>query len=116
MTQANPSSPITVEQAIPMAATGDLVLVDLREPAEIAASGAAEGALRIPLATLRMRADPTSPDFEAAFKSGKPIALYCAAGGRAGQGKQLLESFGIENVHNIGGLTHWATAGGPIVR
>lgn len=109
-------APMTPQQAIARAANDEIVVIDVREPAEIAASGAAEGAVRIPMATLRMKADPRSPECVPELKSGKPVAIYCAAGGRAGMACQMLEEMGHAEVHNIGGFGHWASAGGPVVR
>lgn len=108
------AAPMTAQDAVARHAKGEITLVDIREPAEIAASGAATGALRLPLASLRMTADPSSPECHEALKSGKPVVLYCASGGRAGMAKGLLEQMGHSEVHNIGGLVHWHQAGGPI--
>ena len=47
--------------------------------------------------------------------AGKPIAVYCAVGGRAGMAAQALAGMGFE-VHNIGGFGDWANAGGPVSR
>lgn len=107
-------APMSAADAIVRLAQGDIVVVDIRDPGEIAASGAAVGALRLPLASLRMTADPRSPDCHDELKAGKPVVLYCASGGRAGMAKGLLEELGHAEVHNIGGLVHWHQAGGPI--
>jgi rhodanese-related sulfurtransferase len=102
--------------AVSQVASGALTLVDLREPSEIRASGKAAGALTIPLAVLRMKADPSSPDYDARLSPDRPIALYCASGGRAGMAKGVLEGLGYRNVVNLGGLAHWAQAGGAVIR
>ena len=107
---------LTVNDAISGLSKGDVVVVDLRDPGEIAASGAAKGALRIPLAQLPMKADSRHPDFVKELGSGKPIALYCAAGGRAGMACDLMRRLGYDDVHNIGGLSHWQAAGGAVAR
>jgi len=107
---------LTIKDAIAGAENGSVIVVDLRDAGEIAASGAAKGALRIPLSLLPMQGNPTHPDFNKALASGKPIALYCAAGGRAGRGCDILREMGFDDVHNIGGLIHWQSAGGPVVR
>jgi len=107
---------LTIKDAIAGAENGSIVVVDIREPGEIAASGSAKGALRLPLASLRMTADPRSPECAEALKSGKPVALYCASGARASMAKGLLESMGHAEVHNLGGLADWMRAGGPIAR
>jgi len=32
------------------------------------------------------------------------IRCYCASGARSGMAKQILESFGFTNIHNLGGF------------
>jgi rhodanese-related sulfurtransferase len=107
---------LSARDAIPQVADGSLVLIDIREFGEVAASGKAKGAIHIPTAQLRMKADPRSPECHPALKSGKPVALYCASGGRAGMAQGMMRQLGHETVHNLGGLAHWAQAGGEIVR
>ncbi|SPF80775.1 rhodanese-like domain-containing protein [Pseudoprimorskyibacter insulae] len=105
----------TAADAVRDAADGKIELIDIRDPMELA-GGRAEGSVNVPLATLSMRADPRSPECMAAFKSGKPIVLYCASGGRASMAQGMLEQMGHAEVHNIGGLAHWYQAGGQIAR
>lgn len=107
-------APLDVQTAISKHAADEIVVIDVREVGEVAASGKAKNAVHVPLATLRMKADPRSPECLEIFKSGKPIAVYCAAGGRAGMAMQTLEQLGHAEVHNIGGFGHWVQAGGPI--
>jgi rhodanese-related sulfurtransferase len=92
----------------------DMVLVDVREPAEVRASGKAAGALTIPLGVLALKADPAAPD--ALLRPGKPVALYCASGGRSGMAAQVLTRLGYAPVWNIGGLADWQAAGGQVER
>ena len=99
--------------AIAQHANGDIVVVDVRDPMELKASGTAKGSINIPLSTFQMRVDPRSPECHDDLKSGKPIAVFCASGGRSSQAKQYLESLGYTDVHNIGGFGHWVQAGGP---
>ena len=101
-------SKLTVKDAIAKAATGDMILVDVRDSSEIAASGMAKGALHIPLPMVPLQA-------EAKIAKGKPVAVYCAVGGRAGMATQALIKLGYD-AHNIGGFADWAAAGGPVSR
>lgn len=105
----------SMQDVIKGAASGALTVIDVRETGEVLASGQAKGALHIPLGLLPMKADPKSPDFDARIAQDKPIAVYCAVGGRAGMAAQTLQRFGYE-VMNIGGFGDWASAGGPIAR
>lgn len=112
-----PSQPaLDPRTAVSQVAAGALTLIDIRDPSEIRASGKAAGALAIPLAVLRIKADPASPDHDKRLSPDQPLALYCASGARAGMAKGMLEQLGYTQVTNLGGLAHWAQAGGPVVR
>jgi rhodanese-related sulfurtransferase len=103
----------SLQDVIKAAAKGAITLIDVREMAELRASGQALGALHIPLALLAQKANPKSPDYDARLSAGKPVAIYCAARGRAGMAAQTLQSLGYQAI-NIGGFGDWAAAGGPI--
>jgi len=102
----------SVPQAIALAQQGQLILLDVREAGEVASSGTARGAVHIPLGLLPLKADPRSPDYDRRL-AGKPVAVFCAAGARAGRAVALLEQFGHEAV-NIGGFGDWCGCGGPV--
>lgn len=110
------TAPLTAQSAIALAAAGKITLLDVRETAEVQASGKARGAHHIPLGLLPLKADPKAPDLDPALKTGNPIAIYCAAGGRAGRAVDLLHGLGYTDVHNIGGMQAWIDAGGPVER
>lgn len=95
-------------------AEGRIALVDVREMAELRASGKACGAVVIPLGVLALKADPKAPD--AALAPGRPVAVYCASGGRSGRAAQVLRQMGYETVWNIGGLGDWQAGGGQVER
>lgn len=103
---------LTPHDAIQQAAAGKIIVIDVREATEVQASGLAKGALHIPLATLVMKANPQGPDFDARLGQGKPVAVYCAVGGRAGMAAQTLQRMGYD-AQNIGGFADWVNAGGP---
>ena len=105
----------SLKDVITAAAKGHVTVIDVREGAEIAASGQAKGALHIPLALLAMKADARGGSYDARIDPNKPVAVYCAAGGRAGMAAQTLKSLGYDAM-NIGGFGDWANAGGPIAR
>lgn len=109
-----PAPQPSLSDIIALAARGEVMLLDVREAAELAASGTAHGALHIPLSLVPIKADPKAPDFDARL-SGRPIAVFCAAGARAGQAVQILGGMGL-TAWNIGGFGQWAAAGGPVVR
>ncbi len=105
------ASGFSASDAIAMSAKGEVTVVDVRDPGEIARTGKAKGAINIPLAVLRMQADPRSPEFHRDLSKTKPVAVYCATGARSFMAAKLMRSFGLE-AHNIGGLGKWRAAGG----
>ncbi|MEZ5797155.1 MAG: rhodanese-like domain-containing protein [Paracoccaceae bacterium] len=108
-----PAAPApTVAEIAERVARGEMALVDVRETAEVRASGKAKGALNIPLGILALKADPAAPD--CLLKAGQPVALYCASGGRSGMAAQMLSRMGYATVWNIGGLGDWHAGGGQV--
>ncbi|MEP3635555.1 MAG: rhodanese-like domain-containing protein [Shimia thalassica] len=105
---------LSIADAVQRAKNGDLVLVDVREHEEVAATGKAKGALHVPLMRMRDMADPRHPDYNAAFRNDACIAVYCASGGRSHSAVQMMRKLGYADVHNIGGFGHWVQAGGAI--
>ncbi|MEY2955976.1 MAG: rhodanese-like domain-containing protein [Gemmobacter sp.] len=97
-------------------ARGEVLLVDVRESAEVQASGIASGAVHVPLGRLAQVADPRNPAHDPAFAPARPVALYCASGGRSQVGCGILAQLGYRDVTNAGGLGDWAAAGGKVVR
>lgn len=93
-------------------AEGRIALVDVREAGEIRFTGKARGAQAIPLGVLALKADPKVPD--ATLAPGRPVAVYCASGGRSGMAARMLRQMGYETVWNIGGLGDWRAAGGQV--
>lgn len=110
-----PTAPgLSPAEAVQKAARGELTVIDVRDHNELAASGKAKGALHIPLSTLNFKADPRHPEFHPELDPGKPVAVYCASGARSQMATQVLKGLGFAEVHNIGGLLHWQSAGGEI--
>ena len=108
-TEARP----TVADVAAKVAAGQMVLIDVREIAEVRASGRADGAKVIPLSLLPLKADPRQPGIE--VPQGLPVAVYCASGARSGSAVQVLQRLGYDSVVNLGGLRDWAAGGGRIV-
>lgn len=105
---------ITPDQARSMIARGDVLVLDVREPPELVASGKIEGALNVPRGMLEFRADPGSPYHDARLDKSKTVILYCASGARSALGGKLLKDMGYEKVFNLGGFQDWAAAGGEV--
>lgn len=93
---------------------GEAVVIDVREPGEIRASGIVPGAINIPLAAFLAKTDPASPQREAALRPEKAVILYCASGKRSEFAGNKLVEFGYLAVFNLGGLRDWQMAGLPV--
>ena len=115
MAQANAVVPrITPDEARRLIAEENALVVDVRDPAEIQASGKIPNALNVPRGMLEFRADPETPYHDKAFTKDRPILVYCASGGRSALGGKLLKDFGYQNVHNLGAFKDWADGGGDV--
>jgi rhodanese-related sulfurtransferase len=92
-----------------------VLLVDLREPAELAESGRIAGSVNVPRGMLEFRADPTSPYHQEGFEPERRIILHCATGGRSALAAAALTDMGYTNVaHLDGGFKAWVAAGRPV--
>jgi rhodanese-related sulfurtransferase len=97
-----------------MIATGNTLVVDLRDGTEVAASGKVAGAVHVSRGLLEFKADPESPTHDKNFTRDKTVILYCGSGGRAALAGKLLKDFGYDKVYNLGGFKDWAEAGGKV--
>jgi rhodanese-related sulfurtransferase len=115
MDAANAAVPrITPEEAQMLITKGDVLVVDVRDPPELAAGGKLAGAVNVSRGMLEFRADPNSPYYDPRFDKAKTTILYCASGGRSALAGKLLKDMGYENVFNLGGFRDWAAAGGAV--
>lgn len=98
--------------AAKLVADGSAVLIDVREPAEWAATGVVAGAVLLPKSDF----DGTQKQWkEFLEKTGdKELILYCRTGHRAGLVAAALAEKG-HRVANAGGLKDWQEAGQPVV-
>ena len=104
---------VTPTDAKPLIAAGAVVL-DIRDSAEIAASGKVKGALAINRGLLEFKADSTLPSHEPALQKDRTVILYCASGGRAWLAGKTLKDMGFTDVRNMGGFKGWVEAGGDV--
>jgi len=105
---------INPEEAKGLVGRPDVLFLDVREPAEVAASGKVPGALAIPRGLVEFRADSESALHDAAFDRAKTVIAYCASGGRSALVGKTLKEMGYGNVRNLGGFKGWLDAGGEV--
>ena len=100
-----------------MQADPNVVVVDVREPEDVKATGAIPGALNIPLGVLPLRADTELPENlrEARLQDrSTPVITTCAGGGQAALAAKTLKDMGFTNVSMVdGGTRCWKAAGLP---
>lgn len=77
-----------------IAEAADSVLIDVREPAEVAQKRV-KGFINIPRGVLEMKIGELAPSADT------PIYLHCASGGRAALSAAALAHMGYRNVHVI---------------
>ena len=86
-------------------------VLDIRTPAETAATGTLPGAVVL---------DFNAADFSekiSRLDKNRPVLVYCAVGGRSGKTVQLLEKQGFKTAFNLeGGIRAWLAAGLPVVK
>ena len=112
---ANAAVPrVTSAEARALIAKGDTLVIDVRDGAEVAASGKIAGAVHVPRGMLEFRADSASPYHDTAFDTGKSVILYCGSGGRAALSGKTLKDMGYERVYNLGAFKDWAEGGGAV--
>jgi rhodanese-related sulfurtransferase len=93
---------------------GNVLVVDVRDGTEVAASGKVPGAVHASRGLLEFKADPESPYYDKAFSKDKTVVLYCASGGRSALAGKLLQDFGYKDVRNLGGFKDWVEGGGKV--
>jgi rhodanese-related sulfurtransferase len=92
-----------------------VVLVDLREPAEIEAQGTIQGAIHAPRGMLEFHADPSSPHHLEGLDPALRTILYDSWGGRSALACATLKKLGYRSVSHLeGGFKAWMAAGYPV--
>jgi rhodanese-related sulfurtransferase len=98
--------------------TGNLLVLDVRESSEHE-QGHIKGAMLVPRGILEAAADREYPKHmpELVEARSRPIAVYCATGGRSAMAAATLKQMGFENVVSLaGGITRWQQEDRPMVR
>ncbi|MFY9323874.1 MAG: rhodanese-like domain-containing protein [Syntrophomonadaceae bacterium] len=95
----NSYTKITPQEAQAMI-DGDVIILDVRTPAEFA-EGHIPDALLLPNTEIKQRAEELLPDKE------QTILVYCRSGRRSAQAAQELAELGYTNVYDFGGILDW---------
>ena len=96
----------------------DLLVLDVRESSEHE-QGHIQGAMLVPRGILEAAADPTYPKHQPTLASARerPIALYCATGGRSALAAHTLQLMGFRNVVSLdGGIVRWTQEQHPVMK
>jgi rhodanese-related sulfurtransferase len=101
------------EQVRARLAQGNAVLLDVRDPTELA-GGKIQGAIAVSRGMLEFRADPASPSRHPGLRPDAAVLIYCASGGRAALAGKTLQELGYTEVRNAGGFKELAEAGLPV--
>lgn len=112
LAEANSSVPrLSPDEASEKMRSGDVLVVDVRDPTEVQQSGKLKGAVNVSRGMLEFRADPESQYHNPAFQKNKTILLHCASGGRSALAGKTLQDMGYTAVFNIGGFKDLSEAG-----
>ena len=108
---------LSVAESAEEIARGDVLLVDLREPAERQSDGYIAGSILAPRGLLEFWADPTSSHHLPAFDPCRRTIVYCASGARSALAGATLRQLGYRHVAHIdGGIKAWKDAGRPVTQ
>jgi rhodanese-related sulfurtransferase len=94
-----------------LAGKPNVLMVDVRDGSEVAASGKIKGAVHVSRGLIEFRADPDAPTHDPAFQREKTVLVYCGSGGRAALAGKTLTDMGYQSVFNAGGFKELADAG-----
>lgn len=107
---------ISPQEAAGLVGREDVLIVDVRDSAEVQASGKIAGAANVARGMLEFRADPESPYHDPAFRKDKTLIVYCASGGRSALAGKTLLDLGFTKVRNLGAFKDWLDSGGKVER
>jgi rhodanese-related sulfurtransferase len=99
------SKSLTPSDAADAMRRGELQVVDVREPAELAQARVA-GATHIPLGQLASRLGELDRN--------RPVAFLCASGSRSARATRAAGNVGLDASNIAGGINGWARAGLPV--
>jgi len=105
---------ITKEKALPLQ-NRESVIIDVREPTEIEATGSIETAINVPVSKVQETLQMENPQFSKVFGISKEsfkkkqLIFSCKVGGRAAMACNIAEANGFSNVKNFqGSFLEWS--------
>ena len=105
----------TTEAKAAIDANANGLIIDVRDPGDLAGTGVIPGSVNISLGTLFYKADQTLPagvKDERLDDKSQEIFVTCAKGGQASIAAGVLNDYGYDNVKVIdGGILGWKEAG-----
>ncbi len=106
---------VTPQEAQAMAASGEALIIDLRDPREVEREGRIAGAHHCPRGMLEFWIDPESPYHKPYFAEARSFIFHCASGWRSALAAKTAEDMGLAPVmHMGGGFTAWKNGGLPV--
>ena len=107
---------VSPKDAAAMQASGEAVLVDIRDVRELAKTGKIADAVHAPRGMIEFWVDPQSPYHKESFATDQKLILVCASGWRSALAAKTLIEMGMDNVHDLeGGFGAWAKSGQPVI-
>ena len=106
---------VSPEQAQALAASGEALIIDLRDPRELEREGRIPGTRHCPRGMLEFWIDPESPYHKPYFAENKTFIFQCASGWRSALAARTAKEMGLGPVLNLtGGFTAWKKSGLPV--
>jgi rhodanese-related sulfurtransferase len=106
---------LSIEEALKLHGSSDVLLVDIRDPRELSRDGRVPGAFHCTRGMLEFWIDPQSPYHKAQFAEDRKYVFFCAGGMRSALAAQTAKRMGLKPVAHIrGGFGAWKKAGGPV--
>jgi len=100
----------TEEFAERIGAVGDIQLIDVRTPEEVA-EGTIAGAINFDF-----RADGFEQKLVVLDKT-KPVYVFCRSGGRSADASSIMKELGFSEIYDLGGgMIEWKAAGKEVVK
>ncbi len=105
----------SVEEAKELRTRDDVVMIDIRDPRELARDGRMPGAFHCPRGMLEFWVCPGSPYHKPVFAEDKTFVFFCAGGLRSALAAKAAQDMGLKPVaHMLGGFGAWKKADGEI--